>query len=602
MTTPVTIVECAPPGVSIVGEMTADGQSILMIGVGPMEGISRAAAQLPLLTADWTDTDPPGGILMPLSWPACVQLAFTYGSAWRPGPVLTEWIATELLKRTGWADRKLPYVLPAGLKPYFWQEDGARMLMAHGVFLEDDPGTGKTITTILGMANREYDTPVTPAVIVVPPSTIDQWTEAFELWAPHWKTIAWRGTKAKRQKLVGTADVYVVGYDLCSRDAGPNMDGLDAPLLLINPVVVCADEAHYIKNPLAVRSLAVRRLARGCKVFIPLTGTPITHTAVDMWPALSALEPEALPSGERYETRYIQKTNNDYNEKVVGLNPFRETEFRTILLGRTRRVAKADVLKFLPAKQHSVRTVVLPPEWRKAYDDIESKMLAELPDSGELSAVSVLTQLTRLSQLASAPATVEVIPKWDEAKGEWKDHQHVELRAPSWKVTELLNVLAERPGKPTVCFAVSRQLIMLAGTAALAAGLKVGYIVGGQTPKVRTANREAFQRGELDVICVTAAAGGTGLNLTAADTAVFLQRPWSLVDAMQAEDRIHRIGSEIHTSISIIDIVAEATVDSRIRAVLRQKAGHLGELLQDPRIVAQLLGGASVTRMKAKAS
>jgi SNF2 family DNA or RNA helicase len=321
-----------------------------------------------------------------------------------------------------------------------------------------------------------------------------------------------------------------------------------------------------------------------------------------MWPALSALEPEALPSGERYETRYIQKTNNDYNEKVVGLNPFRETEFRTILLGRTRRVAKADVLKFLPAKQHSVRTVVLPPEWRKAYDDIESKMLAELPDSGELSAVSVLTQLTRLSQLASAPATVEIIPKWDEAKGEWKDHQHVELRAPSWKVTELLNVLAERPGKPTVCFAVSRQLIMLAGTAALAAGLKVGYIVGGQTPKVRTANREAFQRGELDVICVTAAAGGTGLNLTAADTAVFLQRPWSLVDAMQAEDRIHRIGSEIHTSISIIDIVAEATVDSRIRAVLRQKAGHLGELLQDPRIVAQLLGGASVTRMKAKAS
>ena len=88
-------------------------------------------------------------------------------------------------------------------------------------------------------------------------------------------------------------------------------------------------------------------------------------------------------------------------------------------------------------------------------------------------------------------------------------------------------------------------------------------------------------------------AGGVGLTLTAARTVVFLQRPWSLVEASQAEDRCHRIGSEQHDSIEIIDVVAADTIDSRVRAVLTAKAGQLADLLQDPRIVTQLLGGLS---------
>jgi SNF2 family DNA or RNA helicase len=110
---------------------------------------------------------------------------------------------------------------------------------------------------------------------------------------------------------------------------------------------------------------------------------------------------------------------------------------------------------------------------------------------------------------------------------------------------------------------------------------------------------DAFQRGDLDVICATTGAGGVGITLTAASTEIFLQRPQSLVESIQSEDRAHRIGSEVHESIEIIDIVAAGTIDMRTRELLRTHAGQLSELVRDPRIVDQLLGGPRPARTKA---
>jgi SNF2 family DNA or RNA helicase len=150
-----------------------------------------------------------------------------------------------------------------------------------------------------------------------------------------------------------------------------------------------------------------------------------------------------------------------------------------------------------------------------------------------------------------------------------------------------------------VVFATRRDLVLMAGDAAAKAGRRVGYIIGGQSAAERTAAVNAFQARELDVLCATTQAGGVGLTLTAARTAVFLQRPWSLVDALQAEDRIHRIGAEQHDSVEIVDIVASNTLDTRVRSVLREKGKQLADLVQDPRIVADLLGGAAVARSAA---
>jgi len=442
-----------------------------------------------------------------------------------------------------------------------------------------------------------------PVVVICPASVMDPWVRAWQAWAPHLRTVAWRGTPDRRRQLSGAADVYVVSYDTATRDIGTVAK--PGPLLKMAPASLVLDECHLIKNPNSKRSTHVRRLASKAGTVVALSGTPITHNPSDLWPTLVALDGDAWPARERWVNRYCETVPGDYSDKILGLDPDREPEFRTALLGQHRRVAKADVLDQLPPKVYSTREVELPAGYRKAYDDLERDMFARMPDGQELGAGLILTVMGQLSLIASAAADVEVTytPELDEQgvpTGLQKPHYHVELKAPSWKVDALLEVLEERPAKQTVVFAPSKQLIMLAGQAATAAGYRVGYIVGGQSPKARTATVDSFQAGGLDVICVTTQAGGVGITLTAASTAVFLQRPWSLVDALQGEDRLHRIGAEHHECIEIIDIVASNTIDSRVRTMLREKAGQLADLVQDPRIVAELLGGESVTQQGKK--
>lgn len=590
--------------VSIVAEITADQGRIALLagGLGDPHDVAQAAKRLKLLTPLFTKSDPPGALMVPATWPAVVQLAATFGTDWHPGPGLQRWVAEEAARRT--TLEPLAYEPPAGLTPYPWQIAGAQMIArTGGALITDEPGTGKTITAILGLVERAALTHAEgPAVVVCPASVIDSWVDAWETWAPHVRVVAWRGPK--RKALAGAADVYVTSYETARIDAPAGGKG---PLEVLAPAALVIDECHLIKNKSSKRSLAVRRLAKTAGTVVALSGTPITHHPGDLWPSLDAMAHDAWPSSERWVNRYCEVVSGDYDDEILGLNPATEPEFRLTLLGQHRRVAKADVLTQLPPKTYSVRTVDLPKEWRKVYDDFEASMLAELPDGQELSVMDAMSVFTHLSRLASAAADVEVTygPDVDEVTGEPKRHVHLDLKAPSWKVDALLEILAEREDphgdgrrEPVVCFAPSSQLMMLAGAAAAEAGLRVGYVVGGQAAGERTRTVNAFQAGELDLICATTGAGGVGLTLTAARTVVFLQRPWSLVEALQAEDRCHRIGSEIHDSIEVIDVVARNTIDTRVRAVLRERAGQLADLVQDPRIVAELLGGSATRERK----
>lgn len=598
---------CGPLPYAIHGELTADAKRIVLVAGGSNVDIKDAGNRLAMLTPLLKPTEPEGGVWLPVTWPAVVQLTHAFRHAWRPGPRLVEWTRAEVQSRDlsciDAAGGTLELNLPGGLTPYSWQADGARIIAATGrVLLTDDPGTGKTITTILGLCLRAdwaMEDPA-PILVVCPASVVDPWVEAWQTWVPGYPVVAWRGSPKQRHALAGTASVYVCSYDTARMDAGPG--NKRTPLVKLGVSSLVIDECHLIKTPTAVRSLAVRRLAKHAANVVALSGTPITHHAGDLWPTLVALEHDAWPSRERWVDRYCLMLSGDYKDSIVGLNPHTEPEFRMTLKGQHRRVAKADCLD-LPPKVYSVRTVELPTAYRQAYNDMEEMMLAALPDGGELSTMSVLTQLTRLAQLASAAADVVTMTVTDDETGLSKTSQHVTLKHPSWKVDALLDVLAERPGSPVVTFAPSRQLITLAGQRAAKAGLSVGYVYGKQPMAERTATVAKFQAGQLDLLCATTGAGGVGLTMTAARTVVFLQRPWSIVEALQAEDRCHRIGSERHESIDIIDIVARDTIDSRVRAVLKAKGKQLADLVQDPRIVAELLGGASVTKLpKKKAS
>lgn len=598
----------------VYAEATADRRElIVMAGGGPEVAHEhlRAARHLEGLTPLFKGCGP-GALKAPLTWSAVIQLQETFSyffNGWTLGPGLQAWLSEQAAARYGAAlgTGTINYVPPAGLTPYPWQVSGAAMIAATGrALITDEPRTGKTITTILGLVEwrKRHTDRLGPVLVVCPASVVDPWVEAWQLWSPSYRAVAWRGSK--RRSLLGTADVYVTSYETARIDAPvggtkamrPLIEGLDLGALVI-------DECHLAKNSKAKRTEALERIATRVTgrdgAVVALSGTPITHDPGDLHPVLKMLEPGAYPSKERWVTRYCNVLPGDYRDENLGLLSAREPEFRLSLLGQTRRVARADVMSHLPPKTYSVRTVELPKEWRKVYDDFESEMYALLPDNEqELAVFDAMSVFQHLSGLASAPADVQVTfgPDEDKHTGLPKRHVHLDLKGPSWKVKALLEVMSERPGERVVVYTPRAQLAQLAGEALIEAGYRTGYFIGETTQGERTRNRLAFQAGELDVLCCTTGAGGVGITLSAAETLVFLQRPWALVESIQAEDRAEGDPNATRGT-EIIDIVASNTIESRVRAVLRERAGQLAELVQDPRIVRDLLGGTAVERRAA---
>jgi SNF2 family DNA or RNA helicase len=531
---------------------------------------------------------------------AVTQLAHSFPGTydtprWVPGPRLCEWIVAELTRRSSLPDRAAYPELPPGLEARPYQDTAAAAIAQLGRFLIfDEPGLGKTLTTLLGLEwRRRLGHAVFPCVVIVPSWDVaDGWAREIARWLPGWRPPVMHGGPGRLGRL-GTADTYVTTYATARRDA-PDITG---PLCRLKPASVVIDEIHFLANQSAHQTKAAQRIALHAAAVVGLTGTPVTTDTANVWGALNAIDPASWPARERFVRRYCETQPGLYEETVTGLKMLATPELYAGLTGTWRRVAKKEVLPWLPDKIYTIRRVELPPEWRKAYDGLRDDMLAELPDGGELSVMDVIAKHTFLSQLACAAADVEITegPEEDPWTGRLKRHYHAVLKRPSWKCDALLEILAERPGQPVIAFMPSRQLAMIAGQMAAEAGRRVGYIVGlekGVTRKSRQADIAAFAAGELDLICATTGAGGTGIDgLQVAGTSVFLQRP-SLGKSIQAEDRTHRIGSEIHAKgVEIIDVVAEDTVDDRGRERIREVGGMLGQFIRDPDFVRGLLGG-----------
>jgi SNF2 family DNA or RNA helicase len=168
------------------------------------------------------------------------------------------------------------------------------------------------------------------------------------------------------------------------------------------------------------------------------------------------------------------------------------------------------------------------------------------------------------------------------------------------KIDELMHIIEDHPGKPLAIAAEHRQLLMLAGQRLTAAGIPFAEISGGVTADERDAAVQVFQSGRLNYILFTYKAGGVGLNLTRADTLVRLQRNWSLVEQKQAEDRVHRIGSEEHQSVTIIDLVTAGTIEETQIERLYAKAERLEEIVRDREKLRSL--GEPVDELDAEAA
>jgi len=556
----------------------------------------------------------------PLTWGTCVAMRGMFGDELVVGPRLTEWsinehanrIAQAMTLRSSWDDPSLADIYP---ELYPFQRAGVSFLtFARQALLTDEMGTGKTIQTIFTLKNhlRLGENPF-PALIVAPNNMVYTWKREIERWWPEAKVNVIKGHIGQRRKLIeDPAHFYVINLEGVrghSKLAGYGSIRL-RQCYQCNPMMpndkthqparcethpkelnqkewktLIIDEAHRMKDPAAKQSRAIKSLRRhgNDQLVYGLTGTPIGDAPADLWTMLNLISPSEFPSRQKYIDRYCLSSYNMFGGfSVIGLNPEHKEEFFKIVEPRFRRMPKAAVLPFLPPKVRIDRFIEMTAPQAKAYKQMDKNQIAvlESPDGlEELAGVAVsanpLTELGRLTQFASAYATVT------------EDGQ-IRLSEPSNKIDALMEILEDTGDEPAVVMAQSRQLIELAAARLQKHKIPFTKIVGGQGAWDREQAKERFQNGHVRVILCTISAGGIGITLTRSKRIIFLQRSWSMIEQKQAEDRVHRIGSEIHENIEIINLIAPGTIEEWQMKALEGKEERMQEFVRDAEIVAQL--------------
>ena len=547
-----------------------------------------------------------GEVKVPLTWTMVTQISRIMREKdflWKPDAELNEWIAQEFLRRH--SEFSSTDELKFNIKELDWEPMPHQLAgmyvgaLNKRFFFCDDMRTGKTRTALLTLAELEAQgQDPYPALVVAPASVVDPWLEELADAFPDWPVAAYMGPR--RTRLSTKYKIYVTSWNTFTRDMQHTPDELPPFLKFMVPKTVVYDEAHALCNTTTKQSTAAKALARVTEFAYPMSGTPITRDVGGFWTALNVLDIRSFPDPDRYKDMYTDRYRGDYSDQIDGLHPATREEFFVLMQGSMRRIAKSDVNKDLPPASYSTRVVQIPPAYRKAYDEMQEDMLAHIPDTEEpLEVMSTLVQLQRLTQLASSACDVEVTMVIDMKEdsptfGEEIPKYHVTMREPSWKVDELMAVMDENDCEhnPLLVFSPHTQLVKLAGARAEKAGYRVGYITGEQSKAQKTVFRKAYQAGELDLLCCNVTAGGVGLTLNRGDTVIFLERPWAYWQANQAQARADDIRNA--KQIHVIDIVAANTVESRVRQALKDKARQLSELVRDPRIVEELLGGQPV--------
>jgi SNF2 family DNA or RNA helicase len=559
---------------------------------------------------------------VPLSWAGCLTLRGLFRERLDIGPALEKW---------AWHHRN-DFVLPAmemrtqldapgAEQLYGFQRAGVQFLShARWALLTDEMGTGKTIQSIYTLRELEDRGEVVfPALIVAPNNMKGTWRREFKQWWPKVKVEVMEGSRPKRLAQIdkvasGKADVLVANWESLRGHSKLAPFGSTRlkhctvcdPALRGDPEVeakhkqmhcercprelndvgwrsIIADEAHRAKEPKAKQTRALWAL-RSDKTIVrlALTGTPIANAPQDLWSSLHFINPDAWPARTKFIDRWCLQSFNPFGGMtIIGLKPETKDEFFAITDPHVIRRPKSLVLSQLPQKVYTQRYVQMSPKQAKAYKTMQDDMVAAIGEDGgydeRIVAVNPLTQLTRLSQFASAYAELD-------------DEGNVRLTEPSNKIDALLEIFEEVGDQPIVVFAQSRQLIELASRRLEKDKIPHGMIVGGQTTDERQAVIDRFQRGDYRAVLATVQAGGVGITLTRANTLVFLQRSWSMVDNSQAEDRVHRIGSEIHDSITIVDIISEGTIEEGQRQALQAKTDRMQEIVRDADLLRKMLG------------
>ncbi len=435
------------------------------------------------------------------------------------------------------------------LRPYQHQGlDWLQFLREYelGGILADDMGLGKTVQTLAHILTEKRAGRLDrPCLVVCPTSLVPNWRAEAARFAPELSVVSLHGIdRAGRFAELGTADLALTSYALLPRDE---------EMLGQQPWhIVILDEAQAIKNPAAKATLAACRLTARHRLC--LTGTPVQNHLGDLWSQFAFLMPGLLGDAKRFARTFrapIERKGDAARQSVLAqrLKPF--------ILRRT----KAEVAAELPEKTLITRPVELAGAQRDLYETVRlamhDKVRAAIDAQGlARSHIVILDALLKLRQVCCDPRLV----KLGAAK----------RVAASAKLAHLKDMLPElvEEGRRILIFSQFTSMLDLIEAELEMLGIPFVDLRGDTIDRATPVQR--FQRGEAPVFCLSLKAGGTGLNLTAADTVIHYDPWWNPAVEAQATDRAHRIGQD--KPVFVYKLIAEGTIEQRMLELQARKA------------------------------
>ena len=470
--------------------------------------------------------------------------------------------ASELARRLqgagGTHSAEPPPGLALTLRPY--QLDGLGWLQYLrendlGGILADDMGLGKTAQTLAHLlVEKDAGRLTQPSLIVMPTSLIFNWKREAERFAPGLAVLSLHGPKrAKRFAAIPQHDVCLTTYPLLWRDQEA-LAAHDYHLLIL-------DEAQTIKNAASQAAQAVRQFRAAHRLC--LTGTPLENHLGELWALFDFLMPGFLGDAKHFSSTWrtpIEKQGNTLRRALLArrIKPF------------MLRRKKDEVAKELPEKTVIVRSVELAGSQRDLYETVRSAMDArvreEIAAKGfARSQIVILDALLKLRQVCCDPRLVKI----DAAK-KVKEGAKIEL---------LMDMLPEMVDEGRRILLFSQFTSMLDLIADELAKRKIDFV----TLTGSTADRETpigrFQDGDVPVFLISLKAGGTGLNLTAADTVIHYDPWWNPAVENQATDRAHRLGQS--KKVFVYKLVVAGSIEEKILALQDKKADLAAGILSE---------------------
>lgn len=493
------------------------------------------------------------------------SLAGLEGLGLETPPDLAE-LAAKLNDFSGIEEIPVPVGLRASLRDYqlagfHWMQFLARHGL-HGI-LADDMGLGKTLQTLAHILAEKQSghSQNLPTLVIAPTSVVPNWRAEALKFTPELRVLVLNGPERRKyHRSIPHADVVLTSFALLHRDI-EKLRGFSYHIVVL-------DEAQNIKNPRSQVAQAACKL--NARHRLCLSGTPVENHLGELWSLMKFLVPGFLGSEEIFNTRFRKPIEKDGD---MDRNELLKQRVAPLILRRT----KDQVAKELPPKTELVHLIELHTAQKDLYETVRATMNKRVRDAiaargMEQFQIVFLDALLKLRQICCDP---RLLP--DEFANTIHESAKLDF------LTDLLAVLIEE-GRRILIF--SQFTSMLALIEAHLVREKIAYLKLTGASKDRGKLVEDFQTGKIPLFLISLKAGGTGLNLTAADTVIHYDPWWNPAAEAQATDRAYRIGQD--KPVFVHKLLCQDTVEQRIHQLQQEKAKLAAGLLADADISTKL--------------